>query len=168
LLETCDKLVQQLELHAANRATVLQEREQLQNMVKDNAKCPSCSQSDLLKVIGVEKNDKGWKSNKYKCRRCNITFVWNTPNNPWDMIPYVENFVLDLEHRLSSDQLDEVSRQHTAMAVANMKANIQKLKPVVDASDKDLQELEERENHMSEMVHKFKKHLMIEKIKLEN
>lgn len=168
LLETCDKLVEQLQAHAGNRATVLQEREQLQGMVKDNARCPSCESAEMLKVIGVDTNEKGWKSNRYKCRRCNISFVWNTPNNPWDMIPYVENFVQDLEQRLEDEAMDEASRQQTNFAVQSMKANIAKLKPVVEASDRDLRELEERETQMADMVHKFRKHLMIEKIKLEN
>lgn len=168
MLETCDKLVEQLNVHAKNRQVVLSEREQLQNMVKDNAKCPSCNSNEMIKVIGTEANEKGWKSNKYKCRRCNITFVWNTPNNPWDMIPYVEKFVDDMANRLNDENLDEDSRAHTTQALEQMKANIGKLKPVVEASDKDLEELEEREKQMADMVHKFKKHLMIEKIKMEN
>jgi hypothetical protein len=168
MLETCDKLVEQLQLHAKNRETVLKEREQLQNMVRDNAKCPSCNSNEMIKVIGVEKNEQGWKSNKYKCRRCNITFVWNTPNNPWDMIPYVEQFVVNMQNRLEEEGLDEASKTNTALALEQMKNNIAKLKPVVEASDRDLAELEERETQMADMVHKFKKHLMIEKIKLEN
>ena len=168
MLETCDRLVEQLEVHAKNRQVVLTEREQLQNMVKDNAKCSSCSSNEMIKVIGTDTNEKGWKSNKYKCRRCNITFVWNTPNNPWDMIPYVERFVVNMQNRLEDENLDDDSRQQTTMALEQMIANIGKLKPVVEASDKDVAELEEREKQMADMVHKFKKHLMIEKIKLEN
>ena len=34
MLETCDKLVSQLELHAKNRDIIIREREQLKNMVK--------------------------------------------------------------------------------------------------------------------------------------
>jgi hypothetical protein len=168
MLDTCDKLVEQLQLHAKNRSTVLAEREQLQNMVKDNARCPSCNSNEMIKVIGTEKNEQGWKSNKYKCRRCNITFVWNTPNNPWDMIPYVEKFVNDMENRLNDENLDEVSKQQTSSALVQMKENIGKLKPVVEASDKDLEELEQREIQMADMVTKFRKHLMIEKIRMEN
>jgi hypothetical protein len=168
LLETCDKLVEQLELHAKNRATVMSEREQLQSMVRDNARCPSCKQADLLKIIGTDANEKGWKSNKYKCRRCNISFVWNAPNNPWDMIPYVEYFISDLERKIREEDMDEQTRQHSVSAIGSMKANVEKLRPVVEASDRDLAELEEREKQMSDMVRKFRKHLMIEKIKLEN
>jgi hypothetical protein len=168
MLETCAKLVEQLHMHAKNREVVLAEREQLQNMVKDNARCPSCASNEMIKVIGTEKNEQGWKSNKYKCRRCNITFVWNTPNNPWDMIPYVEKFVTDMQNRLEDENLDEASRLQTGAALVQMKENIGKLKPVVEASDKDLEELEQREIQMAEMVNKFRKHLMIEKIKMEN
>lgn len=167
MLETCDKLVEQLSIHARNRQQVLLEREQLQGMVKDNAQCPSCKSNTHLKIIGTEKNAKGWKSNKYKCRRCNITFVWNAPNNPWDMIPYVENFIAEMEVKLSDPAIDADAKLVNAQALEQMKNNLAKLKPVVDASDLDFAELEEREKQMADMVHKFKKHLMIEKIRME-
>jgi hypothetical protein len=168
MLDTCDKLVEQLDLHAQNRATVLSEREQLKAMVKDNAQCPKCASNASLKVIGVEQNEQGWKSNKYKCRRCNITFVWNTPNNPWDMIPYVEKFIADLEQKLETAPDNEETKQANLGALNQMKGNLSKLKPVVAASDLDLSELEEREKQMADMVHKFRKHLMIEKIRMED
>lgn len=167
MLETCDKLVEQLQIHARNRDAVEKERELLRSMVKDNAQCPTCNSAAQLKVIGTEKNEQGWQSNKYKCRKCNITFVWNTPNNPWDMIPYVEQFISRMEVRLSSGEEDETSRTRTSAALEQMKMNLDKLKPVVEASDKDWAELQEREQTMSEMVRKFKKHLLIEKIRLE-
>jgi hypothetical protein len=154
-------------LHAKNRETVLKEREQLRGMVRDNAQCPSCKSSANLKTIGTDRNEQGWQSNKYKCRKCNITFVWNTPNNPWDMIPYVENFIANLESKMVSDEIDEESRQQTTAAIEQMKANLGKLKPVVEASDLDYSELQEREIQMAEMVNKFRKHLLIEKIRLE-
>lgn len=168
MLETCDKLVEQLHIHAKNRETVLSERAQLQGMVRDNAKCPSCNSNEMIKTIGTEKNEQGWESNKYKCRRCNITFVWNTPNNPWDMIPYVENFVATMESKLEEQELDDASRENTKHALEQMRGNIGKLKPVVAASDRDFAELQERETQMADMVHKFKKHLMIEKIRMED
>jgi hypothetical protein len=166
MLDTCDKLVQQLEAHAKLRQTVLREREQLANMVKDNARCPECESNTQLKLIGVDKNEQGWKSNKYKCRRCNLTFVWNAPNNPWDMIPYVEHFIDGMESKLENAP-DEHAKLATAAALAQMRENLSKLKPVVDAADQDFKELEERERQMAELVHKFKKHLMIEKIRME-
>lgn len=164
MLDTCDKLTEQLHAHAKNRQTVLAEREQLQSLVKDNAKCPSCSSNEMLKVIGVDTNEKGWKSNKYKCRRCNITFVWNTPNNPWDMIPYVEDFLANLQAKMTENN----SEDQVLPALEGMRANLSKLKPVVEASDLDFAELQARETQMAELVHKFKKHLMIEKIRMEN
>lgn len=167
MIETCDKLVEQMTLHAKNRAIVLAEREQLKGMVKDNAKCPKCESNANLKHTGTDKNEKGWKSNKYKCRRCNVEFAWNAPNNPWDMIPYVESFVDNLELKIR-EEADESLRQSTQDVINLMKANLAKLKPVVEASDLDLAELEAREAEMAEMVKKVKKHLMIEKIKMED
>ena len=168
MLDTCDKLTEQLELHAAKRTAVQEERELLKGLVKENAQCPKCESNSNLKIIGVEANEKGWKSNKYKCRKCNITFVWNTPNNPWDMIPYVENFIEQMELKVSDPLMDDISKEQNLQALTQMKTNLQKLKPVVDASDLDLKELEEREVLMADMVHKFRKHLMIEKIRMEN
>jgi acetolactate synthase small subunit len=167
LLDTCDKLVEQLDIHAKNRQTVLDERELLRSMVRDNAHCPNCKSASHLKLIGTEKNDKGWQSNKYKCRSCNITFVWNAPNNPWDMIPYVEKFLVEMEGKLTEEGLSDDLRLVNAQALEQMKKNLEKLKPVVEASDKDFTELEEREKQMADMVNKFKKHLMIEKIRME-
>ncbi len=168
MLDTCDKLTEQLYLHAKNRHTVLAERDQLQELVKDNAKCPSCQSNEMLKVTGTETNEQGWKSNKYKCRRCNITFVWNAPNNPWDMIPYVEHFLQNLEQKINNGGAGAPGLEQAQAALEQMRGNLAKLKPVVEASDLDFAELEEREKHMAELVHKFKKHLMIEKIRMEN
>ncbi len=167
MLDTCDKLTGQLELHADNRVSVLAAREDLKGLVKDNAKCPRCESNTQLKIIGVEQNEKGWKSNTYKCRKCNITFVWNAPNNPWDMIPYVEDFISQMELKLNGEAVDEETKQQNLQALAQMKTNLEKLKPVVEGADQDLKEMEERETQMAQMVHTFKKHLMIEKIRME-
>lgn len=167
MLDTCDKLTEQLYLHAQNREDILQAREQLQGMIKDNAKCPKCNSNEMLKVIGFDTNSKGWKSNKYKCRRCNIAFVWNTPNNPWDMIPYVEQFIHDTEEKVNALDPSDPSIEATLAGLEGMKANLTKLKPVTESSDLDMKELKEREEQMADMVKKFKKHLLIEKIKLE-
>jgi DNA-directed RNA polymerase subunit RPC12/RpoP len=168
MLETCDKLAEQLYAHAKNRDTILAEREELQGMIKDHAKCPKCNSNDMLKVIGFDTTPQGWKSNKYKCRKCSIAFVWNTPNNPWDMIPYVEKFIQDTESKMNSLDPADPGREPIAAGIDVMKTNLGKLKPVVEASDLDMKDLQEREKQMSEMVHTFKKHLMIEKIKLED
>ena len=167
LLETSDKLIEQIILHAKSRETVLGERAQLQSLIKENAQCPKCSKHDKLKRTGIDKSPQGWKSNKYKCRSCNIEFVWNAPNNPWDMIPYVEHFVTQLKEKIQTEE-DETTRLQTEVVIQQMEANIAKLKPVVEASDLDLADLEIREKEMSEVVRKFKKHLMIEKIRMEN
>ncbi len=168
MLDTCDKFTEQLQLHARNRETILAEREQLEGMIKDNAKCPKCSSGQMLKVIGFDTNPQGWKSNKYKCRKCNIAFVWNTPNNPWDMIPYVEKFIKDTEEKMASLDPADPSLESTLPGLEAMRSNLAKLKPVTEASNLDMKDLEEREQQMADLVHKFKKHLMIEKIRLED
>jgi hypothetical protein len=167
LIATCDKLVEQMHIHARNREIILAEREQLKNLVKDNAECPKCGKANQLKVSGMDKSEEGWKSNKYKCRRCNIEFVWSRPNNPWDMIPYVEKFVEGLETKVNDESTDVETRFNGMATIAQMRESLSKLKPVVEASDLDMQDLEAREKDMAKMVHEFKNHLMIEKIKLD-
>ncbi len=168
LIETCDKLVDQLTIHAKLRDTVLQEREQLKKLIKENALCPKCHKNANLKLVGTDKSPQGWKSNKYRCKRCNIEFVWNAPNNPWDMIPYAEYVLADLENKMQQEASDEEEKQLVQNSIEQLKGNLERLKPVVEASDLDLAELETRDKEMSLIVNKFKKHLMIEKIKMED
>jgi hypothetical protein len=167
LMETCDKFVDQIGLHAGSRKLIRDQQEQLNKLVKDNARCPNCEKSDMLKQVGVDTNEQGWKNNKYKCRRCNIEFVWNIPNNPYDMIAYVEYLSAKMEAEIREGKLSETAKLQTEMALEQMKGNLDRLKPVVDAVRNDIIALEEREREMSVLVEKFKKHLMIEKIRLD-
>ena len=168
LLDTGDKLVQQITVHATNRELVEGERKKLSTLVKDNASCPKCQKNNQLKLIGSDKSAEGWKSNKYKCRKCNIEFVWNAPNNPWDMIPYVERFIAQSEQKMAQENIPQEEKEQVALMVQQMNANLDKLKPVVAASDQDLKDLELRDQEMDELINKFKKYLMIEKIKMED
>src|SRR5688572_27691627 len=70
--EAVDRFVEHMDNHANTRAFVLEQRESLKKLVKDDAVCPECNTRDMVKFVNVEKNEKGWKSNRYKCRKCNI------------------------------------------------------------------------------------------------
>lgn len=168
ILETCDKLVEQISIHAKSREIVLEEREKLKSLIKEQALCPKCQKNTNLKHIGVDKSPEGWKSNKYRCKKCNIEFVWDAPNNPWDMIPYVEKYIGQLENKLQQEEVDEQTREEGRQAIEQLKGNLAKLKPVVEASDQDLREMETRDKEMAEIVRNFTKHLQIEKIKMED
>ncbi|MGZ3865487.1 MAG: hypothetical protein ACXVC6_08880 [Bacteroidia bacterium] len=167
LIETCDKLSAQIDLHATKRSAILHDREQLQNLVKDNARCPKCSKMDKLKLTGTDKSKEGWVSNKYKCRNCNIEFVWNAPNNPWDMVAYVEKVIREIEKAENNENVSKDEKKHYSEAMEQMKNNLGKLRPIVEASTLDFAELQEREKEMEELLSKFKKHLMIEKIRMD-
>jgi len=168
LIETCDKFVEQLNLHAEKRQAIWMNRDTLNALVKDNAKCPECQSNEQMKHTGTDKNEQGLTSNKYKCRRCNIEFVWKAPNNPGDMVIYVEQVIADMEDKLKNEAMNELSREHLTAALEQAKENLGKFKPVVLASQQDLAELEARDQEMTSLVNQFKKHLMIEKIKMEN
>jgi hypothetical protein len=167
LIDTCEKFETQLNIHAGRREEVLQQREQLKALVKDNALCPKCSKNANLKFTGIDKHPKGWKCNKYKCRKCNIEFVWSRPNNPWDMIPYVEGFISELEEKMKKEDTSPEDKQAAAETILQMNGNLEKLKPVIEASDLDHTELQERDEEMGRMIHEFKNHLLIIKIKMD-
>jgi hypothetical protein len=163
---SCDKLAETIQVHAQNRHDVLEQRELLKNLVKDHAVCPRCEKSAHLKLTGTDKSEEGWKSNKYRCKRCNIEFVWNRPNNPWDLLPYIEREIGKLEEAIKMNANTGEAAAPAEM-LEQMRANVEKLKPVIDASDAAFRELESREEEMARLVHEFRNHLLIEKIKMD-
>lgn len=165
--EAVDRFVEHMNTHADTRAFILEQRETLNKLVKDNAVCPGCHTKEMLKLVGTEKNEKGWKSNRYKCRRCNIEFTWNMPNNPWDMINYIEEVlqVLILKREDASTEASE--KEHIAAGIVSMEGNLEKLKPVIDAHNEEYNQLQSRESEMEKLIHEFKNSLLIEKIKMD-
>src|SRR3954471_15811085 len=109
--EAVDRFVEHMNQHANTRAFILEQRQELHKLVKDNAACPNCHKKDMLKLVGTEKNDKGWKSNRYKCRRCNIEFTWNMPNNPWDMIQYIDEVLGIMRLKLEQESTDPTEKE---------------------------------------------------------
>ena len=165
--EAVDRFIEHLNNHADSRAFILEQREYLNKLVKDNAQCPQCHSRDMLKLAGSEKNEKGWKSNRYKCRKCNIHFTWNMPNNPWDMIRYIEEMLQTLHSKIENDATTDQEKSEKQAVIANMTANLGKLRPVIDAHDKEFNDLQTRETEMEKLVHEFKNSLLIEKIKMD-
>lgn len=164
--EAVDRFIEHMNTHADTRAFVLEQRDYLNKLVKDNAQCPQCHTNNMLKFAGTEKNEKGWKSNRYKCRKCNIIFTWNMPNNPWDMIQYIEEVLLSLRLKYQNN-VNEVEQNENTTAIQNMQANLEKLKPVIDAHDQEFHALQTREAEMDKLIHEFKNSLLIEKIKMD-
>jgi hypothetical protein len=165
--EAVDRFVDQMEKHANARAFILEQRNTLMKLVKDNAQCPSCHKRDMLKLTGTEKNEKGWKSNRYKCRRCNIEFTWNLPNNPWDMIEYIDEMMRLMQVKQEAEETPVEEKEQIAQALAGMEANLQKLKPVIDAHNEEYTTLQTRDLEMKKLIHEFKNSLLIEKIKMD-
>ncbi|KAA9340704.1 hypothetical protein [Adhaeribacter soli] len=166
--EACENLANSLYAHAANREAVLEKRKKLSEIVKDQAVCPKCNKSTHLKLNGVALSEQGWRSNKYKCRRCNITFTWNRPNNPWDLVPYLRQVIAEMDVTAHNEQLPSQTREHAAYNRDMMQENLAKLEPVLQTSDEELAEMEQREKEMAKLIHEFKNYLLIEKIKMDN
>jgi hypothetical protein len=165
--EAVDKFIDHMSRHADARAFILDQREQLKSLVKDDAECPTCKKRDMIKIVGTEKSEQGWISNRYRCRRCNIEFTWNRPNNPWDMIQYIEAVMAMLKKKTESTAVTELERQQILQSIPNMEANLGRLKPVIEAHDKEYNEWLARETEMEKLIHEFKNSLMIERIKLD-
>jgi hypothetical protein len=163
LIASCEKLVDTLMLHATKREEVILQRNAIKTMLKDNARCPKCDTTSHLKPAGIDTSDNGWKCNKYRCRKCNIEFVWAKPNNPWDLIPYLERTLGKFEQL----QKEGKSSEESEKMMADIRESISKLRPVIAASDLDWKELEERDAEMTRIVNEFKMHLQIERIKME-
>lgn len=165
--EAVDKFIGHLDQHANARASILEQRDYLKTLVKDNARCPQCQSADMLKPAGTELNEKGWKSNRYKCRKCNIFFTWNMPNNPWDMVAYIQEVMDTMRLRYAGAAATDSDKEQALTAIDGMQANLDKLKPVIDAHDKEYEAFESREEEMERLVHEFKNSLLIEKIKMD-
>lgn len=167
LEEAVDKFIEHMEQHANTRALLADQREQLKKLVKDDAECPQCHSRDKLKFVGIDQNEKGWKSNRYKCRKCNIEFTWNRPNNPWDMVFYIEDIMRLMQEKLDNPAAREDEKDQIKAVIQNMQANLDKLKPVIDAHTHDYNLFQERENEMEKLIHEMKNSLLIEKIKMD-
>jgi hypothetical protein len=165
--EAVDRFITHMEHHANARAFVLEQRDQLKMLVKDNPVCPGCHKKDMLKAVGTDKNEKGWKSNRYKCRRCNIEFTWTLPNNPWDMMEYINEVLTMMQLKEGDISISEGEREEIASTKRSMEANLAKLKPVIAAHDKEYDEMLAREHEMERLIHEFKNTLLIEKIKMD-
>ncbi len=166
LTNACQNLEMQLNKHAENRAAILDKRERLEKVIEDNATCPKCHKADMLKKNGTVNNEHGWKCNTYRCRRCNTTFTWNKPNNPWHMVEFLEKYIQELEQSLLVQPNEEL-RQHTEAAIPQIQDSLYKLRPVLQTSDEEVEALAAKEREMDRMIHQFKNYLLIEKIKLD-
>lgn len=165
--EAVDRFIEHMNNHANARDLILEHRKYLNNLVKDNPRCPQCHSNNMLKLVGTEKNEKGWKSNRYKCRKCNIAFTWNMPNNPWDMISYIEEILQVLRAKLENGAASQAERDEATENIKNMEGNLEKLKPVIEAHNQEYNDLQTREEDMDKLIHEFKNTLLIEKIKMD-
>jgi hypothetical protein len=165
--EAVDRFIDHINSHADTRQSILDQRETLTKLVKDDASCPTCNKKDMLKLVGTEANEKNWKSNRYRCRRCNIEFTWNRPNNPWDMLEYINAVLEMMRLRQNDPNIDDEEKEQIAGAIESMEANVARLKPVIDAHNVEYDALQKREEEMERLVHEFKNTLLIEKIKMD-
>ncbi|TPE43036.1 hypothetical protein [Pontibacter mangrovi] len=164
--QACENLEQQLLQHAENREAIMDKRSRLEKLIEDKAECPKCRKADMLKRQAAVTNEHGWKLNTYRCRRCNTSFTWNRPNNPWHMMEFLELYIKELEDSLNAD-MEPSLRQQTEAAIPQLQDSLFRLRPVLQDSDDELEALTAKEQEMDKLIHQFKNYLLIEKIKLD-
>lgn len=162
----CEHLITQLNAHAVLREQVLLRRDELKSVVKDDAACPKCNSNNFLKKVDIDLHEKGWKCNRYRCRRCNIEFTWNRPNNPWDMVSYMRELIVLMEINIH-DELNEDLRVNSEQMLVQTQESLGKLQDIITTCDKEYEEMLTRDAEMDKMIKEFKKYLLIEKAKME-
>ena len=90
------------------------------------------------------------------------------PNNPWHMIEYIEDMLQQMKAKVESGSVLETDPDQSSQVIDGMQQSLDKLKPIVEAHDKEFQELQTREQEMERFLHEFKNSLMIEKIKMDS
>ena len=83
------------------------------------------------------------------------------------MIEYIEEMLQQMRTKVEAGSLVESDTDQTRQAIEGMQQSLEKLKPIVEAHDKDYKELQAREQEMERFLHEFKNSLMIEKIKMD-
>ena len=167
VLQSCERLLEQVYSHAENRAVILQQHENLKKTVTDNARCPHCRSNANLKFKSVDTSEKGWKMNRYRCRKCNLDFTWNRPNNPWDMLQFFEDLLVQLDTSIENAAIDTGSLEQVMGVKEQIIESLAMLRPVVESADQNLMDIRQKDNEMARMLHEFKNYLLIEKIKLD-
>jgi len=165
--EAVDRFIDQMVSHAMTRAAIFAHREKLSKLVKDNPVCPRCNTNEKLKHAGTEKNEKGWTSNRYRCRKCNITFTWNRPNNPWDMISYINDMIGVLMLKINGKEIGEAEKAQTEQLIESMQSNVNALQSAIASHDTEYKTIVDKDLEMEKMIHDFKNMLLIEKIKMD-
>lgn len=82
------------------------------------------------------------------------------------MIEYIEEVLQNLQAKYV-DIPEGEERDQFAAAINGMQANLDKLRPVINAHNKEYMDLQEREQEMEKLIHEFKNSLLIEKIKMD-
>lgn len=168
VIVACERLTKTIYDHSSFREEILAKREHISNSIRDNASCPECQSNSMLKFIGVTDDEKGWKFNKYKCRRCNIQFVWNRPNNPWDMISFIEDLMGEFRMRLESETSNESEKEEANQMLHQLEGNLELIKPIIRTSDEEYEALQSRDEEIGAMIKNFKNYLLIQKVLLDS
>ena len=163
----CENLVKQINAHAELRNDVLLRREDLKSVIKDEASCPKCKSNEYLKFVSIDdEHERGWKCNRYRCRRCNIEFTWNRPNNPWDMLDFMRELLKLMELNIHREP-DPDAKEKSELILTQTQESLGKLQSIIESSDKEYEELQHREMEMEATLKEFKRYLLIEKAKME-
>lgn len=165
LVSSCEKIAAAVYGHANARENILSRRQMLATIVKDNAICKECNSSADLMVTGTEKDTNNFEFNIYYCSNCNISFRWSRPNNPWDMVKFIENVMQSLKESevVSSDSY----KPEIEATLLQLEEGLSRLKPVVQSSDLEYEQFQVKEAEFEDTIHSFRNHLLMQKMKMD-
>jgi uncharacterized protein YlxW (UPF0749 family) len=83
------------------------------------------------------------------------------------MISYIEDVLGKFRSRYEEADNDTADKEELRASIESMQANLDKLKPVIDAHNKEFNDLQTRDAEMDKLIHEFKNSLLIEKIKMD-
>jgi hypothetical protein len=166
LISSCQQICDVLSNHADYRSAIEEEKQYLSKIIKDNAVCPKCSSMEYLRFSEVD-NSEEYKCNRYRCRKCNIAFTWNRPNNPWDMLKFVKRLKQEMEDKFNRSREMGNENSDDLSSIENLGVEVEKLSSAIDQFDARYNQMTSKDEEIQAMVKDFKKYLKIEKVKFE-
>ena len=82
------------------------------------------------------------------------------------MVIFLEQYIGEMENNVQNERLSAEIRQQSASIIHQVQQSLDQLKPVLAASDQEMNDLQSTEVEMSQMIHQFTNYLLIEKIRL--
>ena len=83
------------------------------------------------------------------------------------MIQYLDEVMTTLRLQQNNVTAADEEKAIAGAAIESIEGSLSKLRPVIEAHDKEYYAIQERDTEMEQLIHEFKNSLLIEKIKMD-